>query len=102
MPDLSDFKRGQIVCARIAGSNLTKRAELFGVAKSTVSKVTTVFEEEGKSSSLKQNSGRKRKISDRNRRILSRIVRKDHQKIAPKIIEELIDHLENPVSSKTV
>ena len=44
MADLADFKRGQIVGASMAGANVTKTAELFGVAKSTVSKVMTTFE----------------------------------------------------------
>ena len=53
MADLSDFKRGQFVGAHMAGASVTKMAELFGVAKSTVSKVVTSFEKEGKTSSLK-------------------------------------------------
>ena len=44
MEDLSDFKRSQIVGAHIAGWI----AELFGVARSTVSKVMIAFEKEGK------------------------------------------------------
>ena len=42
MADLSDFKRGQTVGARMAGANVTKTTELF------VSKVMTAFEKEGK------------------------------------------------------
>ena len=58
MADLSDFKRGQNVGARIAGASVTKTAELFGVTRSTVAKVMIAFEKEGKTFSLKQNSGR--------------------------------------------
>ena len=68
MADLSDFKRGQIVGDRMADASVTKIGELFDGARSPVSKVKTAFEKEGKSSSLKQNSGRKRKLSDRGRR----------------------------------
>ena len=61
---------------------------------STVSKVITAFEKEGKTSAQKQNSGRKRKLSDRDRRTLTRIVRKDHKNTAAKITAEPNDHLE--------
>ena len=56
MADLSDFKRGQIVGAHMEGPSASKTHELFCVAMSTVSKVMTAFEKEGKTPSLKQNS----------------------------------------------
>ena len=58
---------------QIVGAIITKAAELFGVARSIVLKI-----------------------------ILMWIVRKDYKNIALKITAEFNDHLENPVSSKTV
>ena len=63
MANISDFKRGQISAARMAGANVTKTAKLFGIAKCTILNVMTSFGTEGKHSSLKQNSRRKRKLS---------------------------------------
>ena len=77
MADLLDFKRGQIVGTRIASARVTKTAELFGVVRITVSKVWTAFEKEAKNPSMNQDTGRKRRLSDRDRQTLALIVRKD-------------------------
>ena len=102
MADISDFKICQIVGASIAGASGTKTFELFSLARSTVLKEMIAFEKKGKTSSLKQKSGRKRKLSNRERRTLTWIVEKDHKNTAPKITTEFNDHLEKPLSSKTV
>ena len=61
MADLSNFKRGQIVGALMAGSSVTKIAECFGVAMSTVSKVMTAFEKRRKNLLIKAKLWKKAK-----------------------------------------
>ena len=85
MADQLDFKRGWIVGVRMAGSSVIKTAELFGVAMITVSKVMTAFEKDGETSTLKQNSGRKRKLSDRDCRTLTRVVWKEQKNTDKKL-----------------
>jgi predicted transcriptional regulator len=57
MGDLSDFERGQIVCARFAGASVTKTATLLGVSRATISKVMSAYTNHGKTTSAKRNSG---------------------------------------------
>ena len=102
MTDLLDFKRSQIVGAYMARVIVTKTTELFGAARSAVSRVMTTFEKEGKISSLKQNSRRKLKVFDKVVWTLLWIVKKDQKNTAPKTTAKLNNHLENQVSSKTV
>ena len=84
----------------MAGTSVTKTVKLFGVA-SAVSKEMAAFEKE-ETPSQKQNSGKKRKLSDKDYRTLTQIVRKDHKNTVPKITARLNDHFENPASLKTV
>ena len=103
MGDLSDFWRGQIVGACLAGASVTKMATLLGVSTAAVSTVMTVYTNLGKTSSAKRNSCRKPKLSERVARCtLKRIVSEYHRTTAAKVTVELNIHLENPVSTKIV
>jgi predicted transcriptional regulator len=57
MGDLSDFQRGQIVGAHIAGASVTKMATLLGVSRTAVSKVVMAYTNHGNASSAERNSG---------------------------------------------
>jgi hypothetical protein len=59
MGDLSNFERGQIVGARLAGASVIKTATLLGVPRATVSTVMSAYTNHGKTTSAKRNSGRK-------------------------------------------
>jgi hypothetical protein len=55
---LSDFERGQIVGARLAGASVTKTATLLGVLRATVCMVMSAYTNHGKTAAAKRNSGR--------------------------------------------
>jgi hypothetical protein len=57
MGDLSDFERGQIFGARLAGASVTKTVTLLGVSRATVSEVMSAYTNNGKTTSAKRNSG---------------------------------------------
>ena len=65
MGDNSDFQRGQIVGARLAGAPVTKTATLLGVSRAAVSKVMTTYTNYMRTPSAKRNIGRKPKFSER-------------------------------------
>jgi len=91
--DFSDFQREQIVGAHLAGASVTKTAILLGVSKAAVSKVMTSYTNHGRTSSAKRNSGRKPKLSERDRHTLKRIVYINHRSTAAKVTAELNIHL---------
>jgi transposase len=64
MEDLSDFERGQIVGARLAGASMTKTATLLGVSRATVSEVMSACMNYGKPRSAKRNTGRKSTLTE--------------------------------------
>jgi len=47
MGDISEFKRGQIVSAYLAGSSVTRTASLCGVWSAMVSRVMLVYHNKG-------------------------------------------------------
>jgi predicted transcriptional regulator len=55
--DLSEFERGEIVGAHLAGAFVIKAATLLGVSRATVSKVMSAYMNHGKTTSAKRNSG---------------------------------------------
>jgi len=58
MEDLSDFQRGQIFGARLAGSSVTKTVTLLRVSIAAVFNVTTAYTNRGKTSSATRTCGR--------------------------------------------
>ena len=101
MGDFSDFQRGLIVGAHLAGASVTKTVTLLGVFRAAVSKVMMTHPNHGKTSSAKRNSGQIQKLSERDRHTLKRIVTINHRSTAAKVTAELNIHLQN-VSTKTV
>jgi transposase len=79
MGDLSNFERGQIICALLAGASVTKTATLLGVSRATVYKVMPACTNYGKTISTKGNSERKANLAERDRRTLRKIVSKNHR-----------------------
>jgi IS30 family transposase len=57
MGDLSNFVRGRIIGAHLAGASVTKIDTLLGVSRATVSKDMLAYTNHGKTTSAKRNSG---------------------------------------------
>ena len=100
--DLTEFQRGVIVGASLAGASLSKTAEICNVSKSSAYNVLSAYCKRGKTTSDKTNCGRKRKLSQRDASVLKIIVSKKRKTTAERVTAELNTHLDSPVSTKTV
>ncbi|GFU61374.1 HTH_Tnp_Tc3_2 domain-containing protein [Trichonephila clavipes] len=74
----------------------------LGRARSTVSAVMTAYKKCGNVTSGKHSSGRKRKLTDRYKRVLTRIVARKRKQSLSQITSEGNSHLHNPISARTV
>ncbi|GFU87673.1 transposable element Tcb1 transposase [Trichonephila clavipes] len=74
----------------------------LGRARSTVSAVMTAYKKCGNVTSGKHNSGRKRKLTDRDKRVLTRIVARKREQSLSQITSEGNSYLRNPISARTV
>jgi transposase len=102
MRGLSDFKRGRVVGAHLAGASTAKMAISLSVSRAAVAKVVMAHTNHGKTSSTKGNSGQNPKLSERHHHTLKRIVCKNHRTTVAKVTAELSIHLVDPVSTKKV
>ncbi|GFW76013.1 HTH_Tnp_Tc3_2 domain-containing protein [Trichonephila clavipes] len=91
-----------IVGMRCAGCSVTETAIYLGRARSTVSVVMTAYRKCGNVTSGKHISGRKRKLTDRHKRVLTRIVARKRKQSLSQITSEVNSHLRNPISARTV
>jgi len=90
MGHFSDFQRGQIVGAHLAGASVTKMATSLGVSRVAVSKVMATYTNHGRTSSAKSNSGQKPKLSKRDHHTLKRTVSINHRSTAAKVTAEIL------------
>ena len=63
----------------MAGTSVTKTAELFGFSRATISRTMTEFKMHEETSSNRSNSGRTSKLTYKDRRALKRIVGREHR-----------------------
>ncbi|GFU05433.1 hypothetical protein TNCV_3290841 [Trichonephila clavipes] len=86
----------------VSWSKCDLNISVLEVSRGTVSKFMTAYTQCSKTNSSNQNSGRKEKLSERDRRVLKRIVTSKMLTTTAKVTAELYQHLDSPVSIITI
>ena len=86
----------------MAGASVTEIAELFGVLRSTVLRVMSAFNRREKHLFLSKTPEKKGKIFRKRPSVTNMYYETKSSNCSSQISTELNDHLENPVSTKTV
>ncbi|XP_066446532.1 copper transport protein ATOX1 isoform X1 [Eleutherodactylus coqui] len=72
--DLTEFERGKIIGARLAGASISETANLVGFSRATVSRVYREWYKRGKTSSERGACGRKQLVDESGQKRMSQIV----------------------------
>ncbi|GFU27928.1 transposable element Tc1 transposase [Nephila pilipes] len=94
-------QRGMTTGTRFAGAPLSRTANLMGVSRTTVSRVMIAYKKLEKVFCAKQNSGRKSKVTNRDRRSLKKIIARKRKTTLPQITPKMSTHFQYTVSPKT-
>lgn len=70
---MSDFEKGQIVEAHLAGASVPLTAQLFGVLRTTVFTFVIAYTKHGKTSLAKKNTGQQPKVNIKDCQTLRKI-----------------------------
>ncbi len=99
--DLSDFERGMVVGARLAGLSTSKTADLLEFSHTTISRVYREWSQKEKISSERQLCGRKCLVDVRGQRRMGRLVRDDRKATVTQITTRYNQGMQNTISERT-